>query len=675
MKRHLVIDGQVFQTPAFYRGMGKYSAELVNKLTEENKSTHEWNDIVVVLSSELEKWKYTETGDIHRELRGVSFISLPLVRNEIAPQGITNKNRALLDEYIEKTFGNDDVDFLMLSPMQGELCSVFPSLPQIYNIALCYDVIPLMFWRTYLQNPITVNEYLTKLKEIFRADAYACISKTCANDLALYLGIDSSRTINIGGGPIGHSAKIKQYNVNRPFFLMPTGNDLRKNNRRAIQAFKQFNELHDNKYQLVITSFFSEHERNAYKQMCQDVVFTGNISGTELNYLYAHAQALLFIPHYEGLGLPILEAMMAEKPVVCSDISVFREVTREGVEFCDQNSEKDIVRALNIVATPGYVVRTKLYAQVLRRYSWDESAGLFRHNVLGERSRLKSYNSASKRSLTVYGSDPSIKRDNLGMLMQYAHAALSRRFRVRYELGGSSGQEVARMNYLKHVSVAIDKPHNNVRPSALYFIDESTGYVMTLLAALANPGVVILASASLRQVWDVALAQGKINDSRYEAERLISSRLGANDSWLGSLVATGSAFLVFEKTTASRIRMIAKRLHIQPNVRLIKMPAPVIPYAETLPAKQDVVATEEDEVVAAKTTKKIRRGDDFSYFDAISRCNAYLAIGDKPDFTWSIAAALGAQLLDASGAVRMSEGATLQDFAGVVEDMLEKRLG
>lgn len=52
-----------------------------------------------------------------------------------------------------------------------------------------------------------------------------------------------------------------------------------------------------------------------------------------LHALYANALALVSPSIYEGFGLPVLEAMLHETPVICTDIPVFREVSAGHAEF------------------------------------------------------------------------------------------------------------------------------------------------------------------------------------------------------------------------------------------------------------------------------------------------------------------------------------------------------
>lgn len=641
MKRHIVFDGQVLQTPAFHRGMGKYSIEFVNKLASQNAKNNRWDTITLILSSELEKQSSISSDQIKKCLdSGIKIVSLPLKRNEHSPAAIVHSNRSQLDGYIEKQFGSIEVDYMILSPMQGELCSVFPSLPTVRNLALCYDLIPLMFWKIYLKNPLTIDEYLTKLKELFRADLYVCISKTCANDLSLYLGVDERRIVNINGGPIDHSDTTKAFPVDKPFILMPTGNDLRKNNRNAILAFREFNKRHDNKYKLVITSFFEKHEISDYTTLCPEVAFTGNVSGEELSYLYEHCTALLFVSHYEGLGLPILEAMKVAKPVACSDISVFREITLKSIEMCDQNSVSAIARTLDIVTSPDYQVDTKQYKKILAEYGWDRTVELFVHGV--KSYALPQFNKTEKPYLVVYGADPSESRDEFAMLMQYMHADLSRHFNVRYHIQAQSDDAYqSRMNYLPYVS---EHHKSTADVDRLYFIGDRVQYATSIMDALVYPGVVALTTGNIQGLWDDMQARNHIHKSRHEAEVLVAKKID-EPSMLASLVAAGNKFVVFDDSTYETIIRISKKIGVDAKVSFFGEPVPSLPYPEILPVKHNILCIR-GEGEQEPLTRRVRNRDDFKYFDMISRCARYRDDeSTTPRFSQSIAKALGCEVI------------------------------
>src|SRR5487761_1516307 len=328
MTRHLIIDAQIFQTPAWHRGMGKYSLNLLTALCETNKFKNIWVSIDILLSGQNEI-NEEQTSELKKLLPGTNIVMLELHPNDFRDSTINSKNRFAVDKYVEsQATPNKEIDYLILSIMQGEIFPVFPSKSTVHKLLLFYDLVPLMFHDVYLSGWTTHSEYLTKIGEVLKADIYFTISKTVANDLTLYLGIEKNRIVNIDGGPIEHGLKKKTLQVPTPFILMPTGNDPRKNNRFGILGFNEFNQLHSGAYSLVLTSFFTENEQKDLKKISKDIYFTGNISGEELSYLYEHSIGVLFPSEYEGLGLPILEAVEYNKPVACSNISVFKEMSK-----------------------------------------------------------------------------------------------------------------------------------------------------------------------------------------------------------------------------------------------------------------------------------------------------------------------------------------------------------
>jgi glycosyltransferase involved in cell wall biosynthesis len=56
------------------------------------------------------------------------------------------------------------------------------------------------------------------------------------------------------------------------------------------------------------------------------VVFPGKVADEDKDWLYNHCEALMMPSMAEGFGLPVIEAMMAEKPVFLNPISSLQEV-------------------------------------------------------------------------------------------------------------------------------------------------------------------------------------------------------------------------------------------------------------------------------------------------------------------------------------------------------------
>jgi len=83
------------------------------------------------------------------------------------------------------------------------------------------------------------------------------------------------------------------------------------------------------------------------KKNLEDLVtFTGFVDDRKLAKLYANAYAFVFPTMREGYGLPGLEAMNFNCPVVCSDIQVLHEVYKEGALFFKVNNLESLKEQL-----------------------------------------------------------------------------------------------------------------------------------------------------------------------------------------------------------------------------------------------------------------------------------------------------------------------------------------
>lgn len=77
-----------------------------------------------------------------------------------------------------------------------------------------------------------------------------------------------------------------------------------------------------------------------------DVVFWRGIGEDEYQQLLARASALVTASRDEGFGLPVIEAMNAGTPVVCSDLEIFHEVTGGHAKFFESGRPKDFADAV-----------------------------------------------------------------------------------------------------------------------------------------------------------------------------------------------------------------------------------------------------------------------------------------------------------------------------------------
>src|SRR4051812_35179231 len=132
-KKVLIIDGQIFQTPAWHRGMGKYSMELIASL-QKIKKEEGWDEISLILSSAI-KDEEGAVPEIKSKLAGVKINYLELLPKKYGDRVVVAHNRKVVDSYIEN-YKDAEVNFLILSLMQSEIYPVFPSEINVSKLLL-----------------------------------------------------------------------------------------------------------------------------------------------------------------------------------------------------------------------------------------------------------------------------------------------------------------------------------------------------------------------------------------------------------------------------------------------------------------------------------------------------------------------------------------------------------
>ena len=108
----------------------------------------------------------------------------------------------------------------------------------------------------------------------------------------------------------------------------------RKNVHRLIEAFDRFKKETQSGLKLLIAGRFSwqtSEVKNAYDNADyqNDIEFLGYVEDALLPKLMASAFALTYVSTFEGFGVPLLEAMRCEVPIVTSEKSSMSEVVRE----------------------------------------------------------------------------------------------------------------------------------------------------------------------------------------------------------------------------------------------------------------------------------------------------------------------------------------------------------
>ncbi len=166
------------------------------------------------------------------------------------------------------------------------------------------------------------------------------------------------------------------------FFLFLGTIEPRKNLENLVSAYAALPASIRGEYALVLAGgrgWMDEEINTAINSQIAagaNIIRTGYISDTEKSVLYGSATCLVMPSHYEGFGMPILEAMQHNAATCLSDIPVFREVAQDAALYFDKDSPAAIAKSMETLATD-HNMRTELIEkgrQRLSAFSWQENA-------------------------------------------------------------------------------------------------------------------------------------------------------------------------------------------------------------------------------------------------------------------------------------------------------------
>ncbi len=129
------------------------------------------------------------------------------------------------------------------------------------------------------------------------------------------------------------------------------GLEPRKNISTLVDAFLTLDEKFA-EYKLVLIGGNGWNSQQLIKKINQHahrISHLTHISGTELPEYYRRATLFVFPSLYEGFGLPPLEAMACETPVVCSNASSLPEVCGVSALLCNPVSVADMREKMTIL--------------------------------------------------------------------------------------------------------------------------------------------------------------------------------------------------------------------------------------------------------------------------------------------------------------------------------------
>lgn len=224
-----------------------------------------------------------------------------------------------------------------------------------------------------------------------KSDTIVAISHKVKQDLLDQFGIDSDKVKVIHNGvkpaffqpqpPESAQGLRQKYGLPERFILFVGVLEPKKNLPRLLRSFCYLKERGRLRHKLVIAgqkgwkydAIFKAIEKH---KLGSHVHLTGFFPEADLPGLYALADLFVFPSLYEGFGMPVLEAMAAGTPVVCSNRGALPEVSGGAAVMVDPCDESALAAAIEQTLSDEDL-RENLGAKGLeraRQFSWARTA-------------------------------------------------------------------------------------------------------------------------------------------------------------------------------------------------------------------------------------------------------------------------------------------------------------
>ncbi|MEA5594388.1 glycosyltransferase family 1 protein [Rivularia sp. UHCC 0363] len=328
-------------------GVGFYVANLIRAL--DSLQARENFQLGIAFQPGLKKWLRGDWSfpDCLQRYSDLHFFPLPVRISNF----LLSSNVNPVTSYFEKYFGYPNL-------IHGTNYSVYPC-NKSYKAINLYDL-------TFIKYPQYTNSvvetYTEKVKRCLQwTDIVLTISESSKQDIIEYLQVDSNKIFVtplasryhdnfLLSGSEELTNKVK-YDFSQPYLLFVSTIEPRKNIAAIISAFNYLKQKYKIPHNLVLIgqkgwhyeSIFTAIENSAYKKQIYHLDY---LSDELVALFYAKADVFVYPSHYEGFGLPVLEAMTLGTPVVTSNTSSLPEVAGDAALLINPDEPMQLAEAI-----------------------------------------------------------------------------------------------------------------------------------------------------------------------------------------------------------------------------------------------------------------------------------------------------------------------------------------
>jgi len=288
------------------------------------------------------------------------------------------------------------VDLLHALAFVAPLANRLPTVLTIYDLSFIrYPQLFRPFNRWYLGT-------FTRLSAR-RADAVIAISESTRRDVIAAFGVPEQRVHTVYCGAdetfrLLPAAEVAAFRTEKRLperFIFRLGTiEPRKNVEGVIRAYAAWRQRDASAPPLVIAGGKGWYYRRVFQLveslgLAPHIHFPGYVPQDELPLWYNAAGVFVYPSHFEGFGLPVLEAMACGTPVVTSDVSSLPEVAGDAAVLVSPDDVSGLSHAMERTFTDAALAQSLREKGVRQaaRFRWEKTAAqtvtIYRQ-VLGE---------------------------------------------------------------------------------------------------------------------------------------------------------------------------------------------------------------------------------------------------------------------------------------------------
>lgn len=244
----------------------------------------------------------------------------------------------------------------------------------------------------YRANNIDYLRWSTKFG-IRHAKKVITVSNYSKNDLVQWYRVDKNKITVIYNGynrfifkkvedELAIDNVLKKYGVSRPYLFYVGRVEKKKNIPKLIEAFslaKQDGKNFNCKLVLAGKAGYGYDEVTYAIQefgLSRDVLLTGWVEEDDLPFLFGGAFAFIFPSNYEGFGIPLLQAMACQTPIITSCSTSIPEVVGDAAILCNPLSARSTADAISRVVNESELRHNLIQrgSERVKMFSWQKCA-------------------------------------------------------------------------------------------------------------------------------------------------------------------------------------------------------------------------------------------------------------------------------------------------------------